>query len=316
VLDENESVINESLVCNGDRGARGATGSSGANGATGADGSDGGGLIGISIISASSVQCENPAGGLVFELFSDTDLDGIKDSGETILSTNVVCNNFVPITLASNGVTLEAALGTKVGQSYDYNGVTYKVVDDAGFRDEVIFGKDLTKIVTTKVTNMIRLAQNLPSSTSFNDDITSWDTSNVTNMSYMFYYAEEFNQDISSWDTSSVTDMRYMFSGAREFNKNIGSWDTSNVTVMTYMFYYAEEFNQDISSWDTSSVTDMSTMFYQASSFNQDISGWCVQSNFSSGPSGFNNNANNTWVNDASKQPDWDGADGSGANCN
>jgi len=26
--------------------------------------------------------------------------------------------------------------------------------------------------------------------------------------------------------------------------------------------------------------------------------------------------ANSTWVNDASKQPDWDGADGSGANCN
>jgi hypothetical protein len=50
--------------------------------------------------------------------------------------------------------------------------------------------------------------------------------------------------------------------------------------------------------------------------FNQDISGWCVQSNFSSEPSGFKNNANNTWVNDASKQPDWDGADGTGANCN
>jgi hypothetical protein len=26
--------------------------------------------------------------------------------------------------------------------------------------------------------------------------------------------------------------------------------------------------------------------------------------------------ANSTWVNDASKQPDWGGADGSGANCN
>jgi len=27
-------------------------------------------------------------------------------------------------------------------------------------------------------------------------------------------------------------------------------------------------------------------------------------------------NANSTWVNAPSKQPDWDGADGSGANCN
>ena len=363
VLDENESVINESLVCNG---VNGRNGSSGATGATGATGADGGGLIGISIISASSVQCENPAGGLVFELYNDSDLDGIKDSGETILSTNVVCNYFVPITLASNGVTLEAALGTKAGQSYDYNGVTYKVLDDAGFRDEVSFGKDLSKIVTTKVTTMIRLIPNHPSTSSFNDDISSWDTSNVTDMSQMFYYASLFNQDISSWDTSSVTDMNNMFIGATAFNQNIGSWNTSSVADMSYMFngatvfnqdigswdtssvtnmrnmfinavafngdigiwdtssvtnmrtmfYQASSFNQDIGIWDTSSVTDMSFMFYQASSFNQDISGWCVQSNFSSEPSNFKPYANITWRNDAAKQPDWDGADGSGANCN
>uniref|UniRef100_A0A6C0EJ89 Uncharacterized protein n=1 Tax=viral metagenome TaxID=1070528 RepID=A0A6C0EJ89_9ZZZZ len=29
-------------------------------------------------------------------------------------------------------------------------------------------------------------------------------TTNVTNMSYMFYYAINFNGDISRWDTSKV----------------------------------------------------------------------------------------------------------------
>ena len=56
-------------------------------------------------------------------------------------------------------------------------------------------------------------------------------------------------------------------------------------------------------------------MFENTDVFNQDLSGWCVQSNFSSEPTRFNTSANSTWVNDAAKQPDWDGPNGSGANC-
>jgi len=65
-----------------------------------------------------------------------------------------------------------------------------------------------------------------------------------------------------------------------------------------------------------SNVIEMQYMFYQAHSFDQDISGWCVQSNFSSVPYAFNTYANATWTGAPSKQPDWDGADGTGANCN
>ena len=50
-------------------------------------------------------------------------------------------------------------------------------------------------------------------------------------------------------------------------------------------------------------------MFYAAISFNQDLSNWCVQTHFNSEPDEFKINANNTCVNDPSKQPDWDGAD-------
>jgi len=35
---------------------------------------------------------------------------------------------------------------------------------------------------------------------------------------------------------------------------------------------------------------------------------WCVQNNFNSEPFNFKTIANDTWANDASKQPDWDGA--------
>ena len=102
--------------------------------------------------------------------------------------------------------------------------------------------------------------------------------------------------------------MEQMFNSASAFNHNIGNWNTAKVTNMQLMFWNASAFNGDISSWDTSAVTDILYMFFGATAFNQDLSGWCVQTHFDAEPDGFKINANNTWANDASKQPDWDGA--------
>ena len=113
---------------------------------------------------------------------------------------------------------------------------------------------------------------------SFNQDISSWDTSQVTDMGWMFAGASAFNGDIGNWDTSNVENMSYMFSGAAIFNQDISSWDTSNVEGMSYMFYGTAAFNQPINTasghWNTGNVTDMNSMFNGASVFNQDISNW------------------------------------------
>ena len=100
--------------------------------------------------------------------------------------------------------------------------------------------------------------------------ISLWDTSNVTDMSHLFYCNQDFNQDIGGWNTSNVTDMLSMFVNAYKFNQNIGRWDTSNVTNMSFMFYDAINFNQDIGEWDTSNVTNMRSMFHYAREFNKD----------------------------------------------
>ena len=216
--------------------------------------------------------------------------------------------------LANNGITIKACEDANAGDTGVINGVTYTVVDEAMLRTMVDNGGDVTAVVTTKVTNMSELFfigaftptdfnQDISSwdvssvtdmrgmfgNSSFNQDISSWDVSNVTDMSDMFYYANNFNQPIGNWDLSSVTNMAAMFFNS-SFNQPIGNWDVSSVTDMYSMFASAIAFNQPIGNWDVSSVTNMTSMFYQATFFNQDLSSWSVNGvayceNFSYGAS-------------------------------
>ena len=97
------------------------------------------------------------------------------------------------------------------------------------------------------------------------ENIDYLDTSNVTDMSFMFAGSSGLKSlDLSSFNTSKVTNMMQMFvSCANLTTLNLKGFDTKNITTMSQMFAYCGNLtNLDLSSFDTSNVTDMSLMFY------------------------------------------------------
>ena len=174
------------------------------------------------------------------------------------------------IYLDENGITVKATELAEIGEFYELetNGELYKVVDENMLRAMVNNGEDVTHVVTTFVESL----NSLFLSSNFNQDISSWDVGNVTDM-FLLFSSSTFDRTLSSWDVSNVTNMGGMFSSS-SFNGDISNWDVSNVTDMGTMFAYSS-FNTSISNWNVSSVTNMDGMF-SSSSFNGDISNWDV----------------------------------------
>ena len=96
-------------------------------------------------------------------------------------------------------------------------------------------------------------------------DLSNFDTSEVTNMSNMFYGMSNLTTlNLSHFDTSKVTDMSLMFHDMRNLiSLNLSNFDTSNVTDMHNMFYGMSNLTAlDLSNFNTSKVTSMGLMFY------------------------------------------------------
>ena len=115
-------------------------------------------------------------------------------------------------------------------------------------------------------------------------NFSNFDTSNVVNMTGMFYDCISLNylSDISCWNTSNVTDMSFMFYACRSFSTlpDISHWNTSNVEGIGYLFAVCRSLLviPDISKWDTSKVKTMNYMFFLCTSLSSlpDISKWNI----------------------------------------
>ncbi|MCX0279916.1 BspA family leucine-rich repeat surface protein [Bombilactobacillus mellis] len=93
--------------------------------------------------------------------------------------------------------------------------------------------------------------------------LSNLNTSQVTNMAYMFEGCGAKGLDLSNWDTSKVTDMNSMFAGCTNLEKiNLKSFNTKNVTNMIQMFFQCNKLRKlDLSSFETPKLKKANEMF-------------------------------------------------------
>ena len=125
---------------------------------------------------------------------------------------------------------------------------------------------DVSSFDTSKVTNMRNMFSRMSNLTTLN--LSNFDTSKVTSMIGMFFDTHELTSlNVSNFDTSNVTDMSRMFGALSSLTSlNVSSFDTSQVTNMSCMFDDVSNLlTLNVSNFDTSKVTNMSSMFSRMS---------------------------------------------------
>jgi trimeric autotransporter adhesin len=73
--------------------------------------------------------------------------------------------------------------------------------------------------------------------TVFDSNLSAWDTSQLSDVSYMFYWVSNFSGNgVEKWNVSNVVNMAAMFSSCDSFNADLSNWDVSQVKNMTHAF--------------------------------------------------------------------------------
>ena len=154
----------------------------------------------------------------------------------------------------------------KVYLNMDSSKMFYPWADDER-KIKNILEIDLSSFDTSQVTNMSYMFYAMSNLTTLN--LSNFNTSKVMDMSYMFAYMLNLTAlDLSNFDTSQVTNMNSMFAQMSNLMAlNLSSFNTSKVTNMDYMFEQMLNITTlNLSNFDTANVTSMRGMFSYVSS--------------------------------------------------
>ena len=142
------------------------------------------------------------------------------------------------------------ATATLVSTTNSSNKIYAYYTDDA--QTQLVFAPKGEGVTIYAPVNCYRLFYNLTSVKQI--DFSNFDTSNVTDMSYMFYYCRPLTSlDLSGFDTSNVTNMSYMFRYCRALTSfTVGNNFTMD-NVVSYSGYLSNT-GRDVPSYNSSYV--------------------------------------------------------------
>lgn len=139
---------------------------------------------------------------------------------------------------------------------------------------KLITSFDLAKLDTSNVTQMGYVFRDCTSIEHL--DVSTFNTSKVASMRSMFYNCYNLQElDVSNFDVAKVTDMCFTFYNLLMANIiGLDKWRPAAVTQLQSTFYKcASTPHFNLAGWDTSNVTNMSYMFYGATG-TIDFTGW------------------------------------------
>ena len=195
---------------------------------------------------------------------TDDNLDGY--SKVEVATSGVDLNDYIKSTIEEGTSSYSAGQWIKSVKQlpvFTFNGknTSYHF---SGFKGSSI---DLSSFNTSNVTNMNSMFRDCSSLTSL--DLSSFNTSKVTNMASLFNSCRSLTSlDLSNFNTSKVTDMGGVFYGCSSLTSlDVSNFDTTNVINMNSIFDSCSSLTSlDVNNFNTSKVTNMGRMFSSCSS--------------------------------------------------
>lgn len=193
----------------------------------------------------------------------DAEEDGVLDE-------DIMCYmNGTVLTISGNG-------SGKISMNYDSR---YVFSDPTGNEDYFFSLSSISGTDILDTRNVVSMAGMFQYSGIESVDMSTWDTSGVIDMSYMFNYCTSLTSvDMSSLDLSAVMDMSFMFNYCISLTSvgDTSEWDMSNVRSIKALFQNCPLLTGlNVTNWNTSNIINMGFAFWGNTGLTSlDVSNW------------------------------------------